>query len=151
MVTKRPPSSESNPLLKITASWVGFSAWKMTVLIIWQSPTSPKHLACRLALVVNRPNHCATADLEPVVSRSSGLLFIFFRFIACIHSSCECIKCSWSIHLRLFRLIQGLVIFSKSSSSKEKSNARLADVVYAKEILDIHCTAYTLLWLTMGA
>ena len=34
MVTKRHPNSESNPLLKMTASWVDFSAWKTMVLII---------------------------------------------------------------------------------------------------------------------
>ena len=61
------------------------------------------------------------------MSRSLGRLFIFYRFI-------ELLKCQvpMTYSSASFWAVRALDIFSKLSSSKEKSNGRLADVVYAK-------------------
>ena len=42
------------------------------------------------------------------------------------------------VFICVFSGCQGLVIFSKSAFSKEKSSGRLADAVYAKVIIDMH-------------
>ena len=52
----------------------------------------------------------------------------------------QAVKASSDHHIFIcvFSGCQGLVLFKKLSSSNEKSNARLADVVYAKVIIDMH-------------
>ena len=96
MATKRHPSSESNPLPMQDASLVGQllpgsrQFWKYD-----KTPPAQKYAACRLASVMNQPNHCAMADSEPVVSRcrdfcsSSQVSLDYF-----LHSpGCESVKC----------------------------------------------------------